>query len=149
MNGFESSCEIAARPSTMVRGSRVVHLGPGFRWQDVVATEYKQAADHHCGVTRLGLVGEQGESTGFHLRYFEIAQGGFSSLEHHLHEHAVIVLRGQGEVQLGDAVHRLTFGDLVYVAPHEVHQFRNPAGPEPFGFLCIVDAQRDRPVPAK
>jgi len=31
------------------------------------------------------------------------------------------------------------------VAPEEVHQLRNPAD-EPFGFLCIVDHERDRPV---
>jgi quercetin dioxygenase-like cupin family protein len=56
------------------------------------------------------------------------------------------VLRGRGEVTLGSEVHPLSFGDTVYVAPHEVHQFRNTAADEPFGFLCIVDAKRDRPV---
>ena len=57
-----------------------------------------------------------------------------------------MVLRGRGEVALGGEVHALSFGDTVYVAPHEVHQFRNVSGDEPFGFLCIVDAERDRPV---
>jgi hypothetical protein len=35
---------------------------------------------------------------------------------------------------------------VVYIAPNDPHQFRNPeeAG-EPFGFLCIVNAERDRP----
>jgi ribulose-bisphosphate carboxylase large chain len=92
------------------------------------------------------LVGKAGEGTAFHVRYFEIAPGGFSSLEEHGHEHAVVVLRGRGQVQLGEMVHDLGFGDTVYVAPHEVHQFRNPSPDEPFGFLCMVDAQRDRPV---
>ena len=41
------------------------------------------------------------------------------------------------------------FGDAVYVAPDEVHQFRNPSATEPFGFLCVVDAERDRPVSVK
>jgi quercetin dioxygenase-like cupin family protein len=49
-------------------------------------------------------------------------------------------------VQLGETVHELAAGDLVYVAPDEPHQFRNPSATEPLGFLCIVDAQRDRPV---
>ena len=93
----------------------------------------------------MSLVGETGENTAFHLRYFEIAPGGFSSFEQHAHEHAVFVLRGQGEVQLGEQVHALGHGDVVYVA-HERHQFRNPSATEPLGFLCIVDAQRDRPV---
>jgi quercetin dioxygenase-like cupin family protein len=50
-------------------------------------------------------------------------------------------------VQLGEAVQEVGFGDVVYVAPHEPHQFRNPSAAEPFGFLCAVDAERDPPVP--
>jgi ribulose-bisphosphate carboxylase large chain len=146
MHPPESSCEITARPGTgTVPGSRVVRLGDDFRWQGVPVAEYKQGGDHHRGVTRVPLVGDQGEATAFHLRYFEIAPGGFSSREQHAHEHAVVVLRGRGQVRLCDAVHDLAFGDTVYVAPGEVHQFRNPS-PEPFGFLCVVDARRDRPV---
>jgi quercetin dioxygenase-like cupin family protein len=141
-----SSCEVHARPQAAVAGSRVLRCQGDFRWPGVAASEYKQSAEHHRGVTRMGLVGEAGEATAFHLRYFEIAPGGFSSLEHHEHEHAVVVMRGRGVVQLGDAIHEIGFGDTVYVAPHEVHQFRNTSANEPFGFLCIVDAVRDRPV---
>jgi ribulose-bisphosphate carboxylase large chain len=119
---------------------------PGFRWDGAPAEAYKAAADHWCGVARTSLAGERGEQTAFHVRYFEIAPGGFSSLEQHRHEHVVVVLRGRGEVRLGGEAHPLGFGDVVYVAPHEVHQFRN-AGEEPFGFLCMVDARRDTPVP--
>jgi ribulose-bisphosphate carboxylase large chain len=146
MHTPESSCELTARPRTgAATGSRVVRLGDGFRWQGVPGALYKQGGDHHRGVTRVPLVGDQGEATAFHLRYFEIAPGGFSSCERHVHEHAVVILRGRGQVRLGDSVHDLAFGDTVYVAPDEVHQFRNPSA-EPFGFLCIVDAHRDRPV---
>ncbi len=127
-------------------GSRVLRFRPDYRWQGVSATEYKQAGEHWSGVTRTVLVGETGEKTDFHLRYFELAPNGFTSLEEHEHEHAVVVLRGRGQVQLGEAVHELHFGDTVYVAPREVHQFRNPSAGEPFGILCIVNAQRDRPV---
>jgi ribulose-bisphosphate carboxylase large chain len=127
-------------------GSRVLRFQPDYRWQGVPVASYKQAGDHWSGVSRTVLVGKAGEGTAFHVRYFEIAPGGFSSLEEHGHEHAVVVLRGRGQVQLGEMVHDLGFGDTVYVAPHEVHQFRNPSPDEPFGFLCMVDAQRDRPV---
>jgi ribulose-bisphosphate carboxylase large chain len=97
-------------------------------------------------------VGETGERTAFHLRYFEIGPGGNTTLEHHQHEHVVVVLRGQGEVLLAEPsssqpeVYTVGFGDTIYIAPWAIHQLRNP-GPEPFGFLCLVDAQRDRPVP--
>src|SRR5262245_66216048 len=114
MNDHPGSCELNATPKA-VPGSRVLRFRPDFRWEGVPVEEYKQPADHWCGVTRLGLVGGGGEGTRFHLRYFEIAPGGFSSLERHRHEHAVVVLRGQGEVRLGDEVHALGVGDVVYV----------------------------------
>jgi quercetin dioxygenase-like cupin family protein len=147
MNEPQGSCEIQGGPAAPGgSGSRVLRLGADFRWQGVPAVEYKQSAEHHQGVTRISLAGEQGESTAFHTRYFEIAPGGFSSREKHVHEHVVVVLRGEGEVRLGEAIHPLAFGDTVYVAPEEVHQFRNRSATEPFGFLCIVDARRDRPT---
>jgi ribulose-bisphosphate carboxylase large chain len=144
-NEKASSCELTARPTVAAAGSRVLRFQGDFRWQGVPVSDYKQSADHWCGVARTALVGETGEQTRFHVRYFEIAPGGFSSRESHRHEHAVIVLRGRGVVELGGERHELGFGDTVYVAPHEVHQFLN-ATSEPFGFLCIVDAERDRPV---
>jgi len=145
MSDPRSSCEVPQPAGPEAAGSRVLRLGPDFRWQGVPVAEYKQAAEHWSGITRTSLAGEVGESTGFHVRYFEIAPGGFSSHEQHAHEHVVIVFRGRGQVQLGETVQDLEFGDVVYVAPHEVHQFRNPFA-EPFGFLCIVDAKRDRPT---
>src|SRR5262245_16699051 len=140
-----SSCAIPEAKTAKSGGSHVMRFSPEFRWEGVPQTEYKAPANHWCGILRTVLVGDRGESTKFDVRYFEIAPGGFSSLESHAHEHAVIVLRGKGEVQLGDGVQSLSFGDAVYVAPNEVHQFRNPTA-EPFGFLCIVDAQRDKPA---
>lgn len=152
-----NTCEIPspAGPAPTPSGSRILSFRPAAEgaaahsWQGAAGADYKPPADHHCGVLRTVLVGGQGEKTAFQLRYFEIAPGGFTTLERHAHEHAVVVLRGRGEVRLGGAVHPVGFGDTVYVAPHEVHQFRNPSASEPFGFLCVVDAQRDRPVPVK
>src|SRR5213593_4282530 len=143
-----TSCEVAGTSAEACAKSRVMRFHDDFRWDGVPVLQYKAPADHWCGITRMMLVGERGESTGFHVRYFEIAPGGFSSLESHAHEHAVVVLRGRGEVQLGDQVHEVGFGDAVYVAPHEVHQLRNRSA-EPFGFLCMVDSQRDKPAVTK
>jgi ribulose-bisphosphate carboxylase large chain len=133
------------------KGSRIHRFIPAssaasaHAWEGVPAREYKEAAAHHCGVRRSVLVGEGGEQTQFHLRYFEVAPSGFTTLEHHRHEHVVVVLRGRGLVRLGETTHEVAFGDTVYIAPDEVHQLRNP-GQEPFGFLCLVDAERDRPM---
>jgi quercetin dioxygenase-like cupin family protein len=141
-----SSCDIAPAPANRHGpgpGSRVLRFQEGFRWQGVAVAEYKQPAANWCGIVRQILVGESGEATGFDVRYFEIAPGGFSSLEEHAHTHAVFVLRGRGRVRLAEEEHDLSFGDVVYVAPHEWHRFANAGADEPFGFLCLIDARRD------
>lgn len=118
----------------------------GLDWTDVETADYKPPEDESWrGVSRRELVGTTGESTAFHLRYFEIEPGGYTTLEEHDHTHTVVVLRGQGRVVIGDAVREVGFGDVVYVAPRTAHQFRNEGTHGPFGFLCIVDAERDRP----
>ena len=78
------------------------------------------------------------------LRYFEVAPGGFSTLERHEHMHAVLILRGRGHCLVGDEVKQLETRDLVTVPPMTWHQFRATTD-EPLGFLCMVDAQRDKP----
>ena len=45
---------------------------------------------------------------------------------------------------VGQAVHALRAYDLVTVPPRTWHQFRAAAN-APLGFLCMVDAERDRP----
>lgn len=120
--------------------SRVHRHDGTFDWSGVAATGYKPGIDN---ATRRVFV----EAKGFHVRYFEVEPGGATSLEHHRHEHCVVVLRGRGQAVLGAQVHDVGFGDVIYVAPDDPHQFRNDGGAEPFGFLCIVDAERDRPRP--
>lgn len=127
--------------------SKVVKFKDGFSWQDAIKKIYKDEPGSWRGVTRTSLISGADEiPTPFHLRYFEVEVGGFSSHEKHAHQHMVVVVRGQGKVTLGDHQQAVSFGDVVYIAPWEVHQFHNPEGPEPFGFLCMVPAERDRPV---
>jgi len=127
-------------------GSRVVHSDESGGWQGIATLPYKRADGSWSGVTRQVLAGGPESPSSFELRYFELAPGGRSSHERHRHEHAVVVLRGSGEVLLAGAVHALRPGDFVRVAPGDPHQFRN-TGSEPLGFLCVVDAERDAPTP--
>jgi len=144
-----SSCEV---PEPQVRSVRpYLRFDPAtFTWSGVPMQDYKPALDTALawqGVTRHVLVGAAGEPTAFQLRYFEIAPGGFSSLERHQHAHAVVVLRGRGRVRVGEEVIDVRPFDLVYVSPEVAHQFQNADPAEPFGFLCPVDALRDAPRP--
>ena len=118
----------------------------GFQWSDRDSTPYKDADDlAFKGVRRVELVGRFGEQTRCDLRYFEVAPGGFTSLEKHLHTHIVIGARGTGLLTMGNERITLEPMDVVYLHPLEVHQLRNETR-EPFGFLCIVDHERDRPM---
>ena len=122
-----------------------------FDWEGVPAAGYQADGElegkGYRGVTRRILSGASGEPSQFHVRYFEVEPGGYTRLERHEHIHSVTVVRGLGYAIVGKELHELHNLDHVYVAPMTLHQFVND-GDEPFGFLCIVDAQRDRPQPA-
>lgn len=126
--------------------SKILH-SRDYRWDGVELREYKDTADLFKNVTRQTLLGKQDDEAAlsFDTRYFEVAPGGYSSLEHHEHPHAVIVLRGCGEVRLGDRTEPIAPFDCVYVAPNSVHQFR-ATEEGPLGFVCVVDRVRDRPT---
>lgn len=123
----------------------------GYSWPEVDVREYKSDGTHFRDITRRTLLGEgkDEQALSFITRYFEIQPGGYSTLERHHHPHSVVIIRGEGEVILGDRVERLAVNDCVYVAPMTFHQF-HATGDEPLGFLCIVDRERDRPqLPGK
>jgi mannose-6-phosphate isomerase-like protein (cupin superfamily) len=114
-----------------------------YRWDGVDMLPYKE--DERAlfkSITRQVLFSDpalHGE-----LRYFEVAPGGFSTLERHQHMHAVLILRGRGHCLIGNEVRSLETRDLVTVPPLTWHQFRATKG-EPLGFLCMVNARRDKP----
>jgi quercetin dioxygenase-like cupin family protein len=114
-----------------------------FRWEDTDLLAYKEeGAAPFKAITRQTLFRDpalKGE-----LRYFEMAPGGYSTLERHQHMHAVLILRGAGECLVGDTVYRIAANDLVSIAPMTWHQFRANAG-QPLGFLCLVNVERDKP----
>lgn len=124
--------------------SRVHRHDGSFGWSGIEPRDYWPGVP---GASRRVFVGEAGEAAGFHVRYFELPPGESTSLERHLHEHCVIVLRGTGRAVLGEETVELAFGDVVYVSPDHPHQFLHAGGDEPFGFVCVVDSERDRPRP--
>lgn len=139
------SCDWGGPAGAGENGSAFKARRPDFTWEGVTAERYKTEEGGWAAIARHVLVaGAAG--AGFDLRYFEIAPGGHSSLERHQHAHVVVCVRGRGRVLLGGAVREMAFLDTIYLAPDDPHQLLNPFA-EPFGFLCIVDHDRDRPRP--
>ena len=89
------------------------------------------------GCTVRWLVGQNEGAPNFAMRRFEVAPGGFTPKHQHPYEHEVFVLEGTGVVLEGDAEHPLGPGEVIYVAPNELHQFKN-TGATPLKFLCMV-----------
>lgn len=115
-----------------------------YRWAHADLLAYKEDDDTFRGVSRQVLAdAECGQ--GSSLRYFEVAPGGHTTLEHHEHTHVVIPIRGHGAALVVDRVVDLAVHDVVFVPSWGWHQFR-ALGDEPFGFLCAVTVERDRPV---
>jgi mannose-6-phosphate isomerase-like protein (cupin superfamily) len=123
---------------------RTIHRrAKDYRWEGVEELPYKEDARAlFKSVTRQVLFSDpdlRGE-----LRYFEVAPDGYSTLERHQHMHAVMILRGRGHCLVGGEVRPVETRDLITVPPLTWHQFRASRG-EPLGFLCMVDATRDKP----
>ena len=83
------------------------------------------------------LVGENVQAPNFAMREFEVAPGGHTPRHRHPYEHEVYVLSGIGAIVDGDQERPLAAGDVVYVAPDDVHQFKNTSS-TPLKFLCLI-----------
>ena len=127
----------------MIEQSPVRKARPDFRWQDIEVLEY----DPHSGapfkdVSRQVLFQDAADHSEW--RYFEVAPGGYSTLERHQHTHAVMILRGQGRCLVGRHLFDINERDLVSVPPLTWHQFRAPDN-GCLGFLCLISRDRDHP----
>jgi len=142
-----SVCEIGGKKKTTRRTTNrcrfYKHKGD-FTWEGIKDLPYKAEACGWFHIMKRVLIGSRGESTNFHVRYFEISPEGYSSLEKHMHEHVVICVKGKGIVRIGRTKKTMGFMDVIYISPDTVHQLINPFQ-DPFGFLCIVNSKRDKP----
>ena len=114
-----------------------------FRWDAVEHRPYKEdASAAFSAISRQVLF--EAPALACELRYFEMQAGGYSTLERHQHMHGVMVFRGHGHCLLGSTVRAVAPFDLVRIPAWLWHQFRATRG-ETFGFLCMVNRERDRP----
>lgn len=121
----------------------ILNWNKDYTWQGVDLLNYKEQDRLFEGVTRQVLF-EGAAELPCQWRYFEVAPGGHSTLERHVHLHVVMVLRGRGQVLLGAAIHEVRAFDLLRIPTLTWHQFRATRG-EPLGFLCLVNQERDKP----
>jgi quercetin dioxygenase-like cupin family protein len=108
---------------------------PDGSWEGVAPRAYDDPA--LAGVEKHELIGPADGADRYRVRYFRVPAGGRTALEHHPHDHGVVIQHGRARVRLGDEVHLLGPGDVVYVEGDELHCFE-AAGDEPLGFICVA-----------
>lgn len=127
-----------------MQNENVLRSTDSYRWENVPVLNYKPEGNTFEAITRQVLFDGHPELS-CQFRYFEIDAGGHSTLERHQHVHLVMIIRGRGRALLGQDIVNLKELDVVTIPPHTWHQFRATEG-EPFGFLCLVNTERDRPI---
>ena len=91
------------------------------------------------GITKQLVLGSADGVPNFSFRVFTLAPGGHSPHHSHEVEHLNIILSGQGALMDSNGnANPLGKGDFAFVAPHDVHQFRNTSETEDFVFVCAV-----------
>ena len=105
-----------------------------FNYQEVTAED----AECCAAKTKVRwLIAKETGAENFAMRLFEMAPGGYSPLHKHATEHEVFVLEGEGLVFDGEKEKRLQVGDVVFIPPNEMHQFKNNSA-TPLKFLCLI-----------
>jgi quercetin dioxygenase-like cupin family protein len=105
---------------------------------DVTAQSVTAGTD----TTRQVLIGPD-EGPHFALRRFIMQPGGGMPKHTNTVEHEQYVLRGRARVGIGDQVHDVRAGDVVYIPAGTPHWYEAQAG-EPFEFLCVVPNLPDK-----
>lgn len=88
------------------------------------------------GTTKQVLIGPD-EGPHFAMRRFIMEPGGGLPAHTNTVEHEQYVLRGRAKVGIGDEVHDVEAGSVVYI-PAEVPHWYQVEGKEPFEFICVV-----------
>ncbi|MGB1656624.1 MAG: cupin domain-containing protein [Longimicrobiales bacterium] len=100
------------------------------------AEEVKAGTD-----TKIQVLIGPDQGPNFALRRFIMEPGGGMPLHTNKVEHEQYVLRGSARVQIGDDMHEVKAGDVVYIPGGVQHNYE--AGDDGFEFLCVVPNQPD------
>ncbi len=87
------------------------------------------------------LLGPEDGAPRFAMRRFVMGEGGGMPLHTNLVEHEQYVLRGRGRVVIGEEVHVVTKGDVLFIPAGVPHSYT--VLDAPFEFLCVVPNAKD------
>ena len=88
------------------------------------------------------LLGPADGMPNFAMRRFTMGEGGGMPRHTNTVEHEQFVLRGRARVSMGDDVHEVSAGDVLYMPAGMPHDYRVIEAP--FEFLCMVPIGPDQ-----
>jgi quercetin dioxygenase-like cupin family protein len=94
-------------------------------------------ADAVKGVTGRVVIGKDDGANNFCMRFFEVAEGGYSPKHSHEWEHEIVIHSGNGEVLYEGEWKPVKKGYVIFIPGNEDHQIRN-AGEDPLVFACLI-----------
>jgi quercetin dioxygenase-like cupin family protein len=95
-----------------------------------------------AGISKQLVLGRADGVPNFSFRVFTLEPGGHSPHHRHDVEHLNFILSGQGALMDGQGnSNPLASGDFAFVAPQDIHQFRNTSKTEPLVFICAVPTE--------
>lgn len=102
--------------------------------------DYRELPVESSGVdgltVRWAINASQGANN-FGMRIMELQPGKSSQMHQHDNEHEIFILAGQGEVETEGKTHPVSEGTVLFIPPHEKHQFHN-TGAEVMRFVDVV-----------
>lgn len=93
--------------------------------------------------TTIQVLISASEGPNFALRRFTMVKGGGMPRHTNTVEHEQYVLGGQATITIGDEIHQVRAGDVVFIPQGVVHSYKN-TGEELFQFLCIIPNREDK-----
>ena len=89
------------------------------------------------GVSKANVIGPDNGWATNTMRVFRLTAKGFTPRHQHDWEHVNYIIKGKGQVRIGEEVHEVKEKDFAFVPPNIEHQFENPYD-EDLEFICIV-----------
>ena len=94
------------------------------------------------GVKVRWLITDKTGAPNFSMRHFTVSPGGSTPKHDHPWEHEAFILEGTATVYGENEMQELREGDVIFIPPHELHQFQNTGDVE-LKFLCMIPNQEN------
>lgn len=89
------------------------------------------------GVKVRWVISQKDGAPNFAMRVFELEPEGFTPHHKHDWEHEVFIKDGEGTLISEGKEYQFKTGDVIFVVPNELHQFKNTSDRK-LEFLCLI-----------